>query len=100
MAAGLAPVAGALAVEVLVALLQHPRRQRAPAPHSGGAGQEGVLGAVPHMVRGQLHGFQQTLMQGAAFSQCTACSERAVREYRRRGWHFVLDALKVCGAAH
>ncbi len=51
---GLAPIAGALAVELLAALLQHPDGLHAPTLGPGGA-----LGAVPHMIRAQLAGFSQ-----------------------------------------
>lgn len=60
---GLAAIAGALAVELTAALLQHPLGVHAPAPagtsssSSGGSG--GALGPVPHMIRGQLSGFSQ-----------------------------------------
>ncbi|KDD73185.1 hypothetical protein H632_c2449p1 [Helicosporidium sp. ATCC 50920] len=33
-------------------------------------------------------------MEGRAYAQCTACSETVVREYRRRGLDFVLEALE------
>jgi ubiquitin-like modifier-activating enzyme ATG7 len=54
---GLAPVAGALAVELVAALLQHPLKAAAPASTSAADG--AALGAVPHMVRGQLSAFRQ-----------------------------------------
>ena len=59
---GLAPIAGALAVELLAALVQHPLRGRAPALGGGGGeggGEGGVLGGVPHQIRCQLTGFGQ-----------------------------------------
>lgn len=109
---GLAPITGALAVEMLAALLQYPHPTYAPTPtstltppfdvgHSGPSGSsgsssaKGALGPVAHMVRGQLSGFGQTVMEGRAFSGCTACSPAVVSAYRSRGWGLVLDALKV-----
>ncbi len=59
---GLAPMAGALAVELLAALSQHPEGARAPAGSGAGGGASsggGALGPVPHMVRAQLAGFSQ-----------------------------------------
>jgi ubiquitin-like modifier-activating enzyme ATG7 len=94
---GLAPIAGALAVELMAALLQHPLRGAAPAPggdasssSSSGSGAAGALGPVPHMVRGQLSGFSQTCMVGQAFSQCTACSQAVLQAYAADGWGFLL----------
>jgi len=58
------------------------------------------LGGVPHMIRGQLGGFQQLTLTGRAFSQCTACSQTVVDAWRDRGWAFIADALRVrqhCG---
>ncbi|KAG1662518.1 hypothetical protein FOA52_000922 [Chlamydomonas sp. UWO 241] len=108
---GLAPIASALSVELVAALLQHPDGVAAPAPRtatngqpgdeqsgiagSGGSGDgDGVLGPVPHMIRGCLSGFGQTCMVGAASRQCTACSAAVVAAHKERGWAFVLDALR------
>lgn len=109
--AGLAPIAGALAVEMVAALLQHPLGPGAPASTcvassgkpgagaaaagAGGVVPEPALGHVPHMVRGQLSGFSQSVMEGRAFSQCTACSAAVVGRYLEGGWDFVLQAIKV-----
>jgi ubiquitin-like modifier-activating enzyme ATG7 len=104
---GLAPIAGALAVELMAALLQHPAGLDAPAMGAaggdgggGGGGNGGAgaaLGPVPHMLRGQLFGFSQVAMEGRAFSQCTACSDAAVVKWRADGPAFVLEALSRPG---
>jgi len=103
---GLAPIAGALAVELMAALLQHPAGVDAPAmgpPGSSGggdgdaAGAAAALGPVPHMLRGQLSGFSQTPMEGRAFSQCTACSDSVIGQWHARGPTFILDALRRPG---
>jgi ubiquitin-like modifier-activating enzyme ATG7 len=117
---GLAPIAGALAVELMAALLQHPARGRAPAPSAGGgrgaagaapaaasragappaaaaAAAGGALGHVPHMVRGQLSGFGQVCMAGQAFSQCTACSPAVLQQHAREGWSFLARVLQQPG---
>ncbi|KAK9814486.1 hypothetical protein WJX72_006655 [[Myrmecia] bisecta] len=94
---GLAGIAGALAVELMTATLQHPAGAAAPPPAAdplAGNVEALPLGAVPHMVRGQLGGFAQMCLTGQAFSQCTACSGTVVREYRARGWEFLLEALQ------
>ena len=59
-------------------------------------GDEGaVLGGVPHMIRGQLGGFQQTVLTGRAFSQCTACSATVVDAWRSHRWRFIADSLQA-----
>jgi ubiquitin-like modifier-activating enzyme ATG7 len=93
---GLAPIAGALAVELMAAVLQHPLRGHAPAPTAAAGssgGLDGALGPVPHMIRGQMFGFGQTCMVGQAFSQCTACSPVVLQQYRSHGWGFVQQVL-------
>jgi ubiquitin-like modifier-activating enzyme ATG7 len=97
---GLAPIAGALAAELLAALRAHPAGVAAPAPappcSSTGAATAsvpGALGAVPHMLRGCLFGFSQAALMGEAYSQCTACSPAVLEEYAAHGWEFVRQAL-------
>lgn len=103
---GLAPIASATAVELLVSLLQHPlgwvplglRRLyfgifiatfcslRAPAPPPGQGpqqpqreGEGSVLGLVPHQLRGFLAQFRNMPIVGAAYDRCTGCSETVRR---------------------
>ena len=92
---GLAPIAGALAAEMLVAL-RHWRGDgdrgeedaRAPAPpaHVGaprvGASSPTPLGIVPHQIRGHVSTYAQTLFAAPAFDKCTACSAKVVRAFR------------------
>lgn len=97
---GLAGIAAATSVELLVSLIQHPDgyeihyyppirrliflRIHAPAPppnqeiqnmqsyaESGGS----VLGQVPHQLRGFLAQFRNLPLVGAAYDRCTGCSE-------------------------
>ncbi|KAG2455180.1 hypothetical protein HYH02_000996 [Chlamydomonas schloesseri] len=91
---GLAPVAGALATELLAAVVQ--QREGVCAPPPSVQQREGTappLGSAPHMIRGQLASFSQVVMEGWAFGQCTACSAAVVDAYRRRGWGLVAEAL-------
>ncbi|PRW33020.1 ubiquitin-like modifier-activating enzyme ATG7 isoform X1 [Chlorella sorokiniana] len=95
---GLSAIAGALAAELMAAVLQHPLGAAAPAAGSPAsralaAAHELPLGEAPHMVRGQLGGFSQMCLTGQAFRQCTACSPAVVARYRRRGADFVLQGL-------
>merc|ERR1719335_1254533 len=75
---GLAPVAGALAVELLVAVLQHPEGEAHP---------ESLLGAVPHSVRGFFGQFSQKVFR------CPACSEAVTRAYAEGGADFLLSVF-------
>lgn len=112
---GLSAIAGSLAVEVMAAVLQHPRGTHAPAAaaaaaddgYENGQSQErndeneddsnAPLGSVPHMIRGHLSGFSQTCLTGYAFPQCPACSPKVVEQYRSRGAEFVLQAVSQPG---
>lgn len=83
---GLAPIAGALAVEMMVALRHAPRRCHS-LPADTGPPPPGVepptpLGIVPHQVRGFVANYHQVLFAAPAFPRCTACSEAVVGAYR------------------
>jgi hypothetical protein len=52
----------------------------------------GLLGGVPHTVRGSLWSYDSRLTVTHRFPSCTACSEPIVAEYRKRGCDFVLDS--------
>ncbi|CAG9461675.1 unnamed protein product [Pedinophyceae sp. YPF-701] len=98
---GLAPVAGALAVEVMAACLTHrdaphPAAARA-SDAAAGDGDAAPLGTPPHMIRGSFADTAQSAMTGTAYSCCTACSEAVVSRYRARGWDFVAEALSHPG---
>eukprot|EP00892_Ulva_mutabilis_P003533 jgi/Ulvmu1/1551/UM110_0014.1 len=79
---GLARIAAATAVEMFAALTQHEDGAAAPAAE-GGSG--GVLGGVPHMLRGTLMGFGQSHMTGQANPVCSACCDSVVAAYSQRG---------------
>lgn len=99
---GLAPIAGATAVELLVALLHHPARQHAPAdepPRGAGATaldprrRSTPLGVVPHQLRTFLQ-FHHTMQpRTPAFPQCTACSPSVLDAWRTDGADFVERVL-------
>ena len=64
-----APLAGALAVEMMAAVLQHPDGVAAPSGSSLPAGSTNTLEALPlghppHMLRGQLGTFSQLALTG------------------------------------
>jgi len=86
---GLAPIAGALAAELLVGLLHHPEKHAAPATGAD----DGPFGSVPHQIRGSVATFVNNSMTGQAFPQCTACSHKVVDVYKNEGFTFLLKAF-------
>jgi ubiquitin-like modifier-activating enzyme ATG7 len=92
---GLAPIAGALAVELLASLCQHPLGACAPAPSedSTSQAQRGCLGVVPHQIRGSLSTFSSRLLTGPAFDRCIACSAAIMDAFNSHGFEFVMRAL-------
>ncbi|KZT63589.1 E1-like protein-activating [Daedalea quercina L-15889] len=100
---GLAAIAASTAVELLVSLLQHPDGINAPAPppqSQGGdaaPGSEGVLGIVPHQLRGFLAQFRNMPIKGAAYDRCTGCSETIIKAYETDGFDMLLKAFNEPG---
>ncbi|CAA7040912.1 unnamed protein product [Microthlaspi erraticum] len=91
---GLAPIAGALAVELLVGVLQHPLGIYAKGDNSSSSNDDGSpLGILPHQIRGSISQFSQMTLLGQASNSCTACSETVVSEYRERGNSFILEVI-------
>ncbi|GFY88965.1 ThiF family protein [Actinidia rufa] len=107
---GLAPIASALAVELLVGILHHPHgnQQRRkenydfPFRYMPKLSLQTLLIVValsnhlvflPHQVRGSLSQFSQMTLVGHSSNSCTACSCTVVSEYRERGMGFVLQAI-------
>lgn len=117
---GVSGLAGALAVELFVSILQHSLRELAPAetdPESTVTGSQ--LGIVPHSIRGFISHYSTLLPAVEAFSSCVACSEKVtpsgnftninsglrlgnssvfysqvISKYRETGFDFVLKALE------
>ncbi|KAH9990024.1 E1-like protein-activating [Russula vinacea] len=100
---GLAPIASATAVELLVSLLQHPLGLHAPAPPPGQdpqsqrEGEGSVLGLVPHQLRGFLAQFRNMQIIGAAYDRCTGCSETVLKAYETEGFAMLLKAFNETG---
>jgi len=93
---GLAPIASALAVELLVGILHHPHGIYAKAEFANSidtGSTEQPLGILPHQVRGSLSQFSQMTLVGHSSSSCTACCTTVVSEYRKRGMDFILQAI-------
>ncbi|KAK0660398.1 Ubiquitin-like modifier-activating enzyme atg7 [Lasiodiplodia hormozganensis] len=108
---GIAPIASAMLVELLVSILQHPLRAHAPAPtnpspdndpkaassSSAKPAFDHPLGLVPHQIRGFLSSFSNLAIRGQPYDCCSACSDRIVERYRNEGWDFVKRALNEKG---
>ncbi|XP_019450840.1 PREDICTED: ubiquitin-like modifier-activating enzyme atg7 [Lupinus angustifolius] len=92
---GLAPIASALAVELLIGILHHPQGILAEGDinSSINGATEQPLGILPHQIRGSLSQFSQMTLIGHSSSSCTACCHTVVSEYRNRGMEFILEAI-------
>lgn len=99
---GLAAIAGASAVELMVSVLQHHLGVHAPA--SAGDSGKGevstrpdeastVLGIIPHQLRGFLAQFHNLRIIGQAYDRCTGCSESVVNAYLADGFDMLLRAF-------
>lgn len=103
---GAAPIASALAVELLVSITQHRLKGLAPAPpaltstaiaSAPSTNPEDKdshpLGTVPHQLRGYMSTWQTIQIRGKAYDCCAACSEGIVGAYEEGGWEFVKRAI-------
>jgi len=84
---GLAPMASALAVELLISILHHPLRQRAAVSDNS------MLGAIPHQIRAFMNEFSFRSVVGHAFDKCTACSLLVLKAYLKGGVDFIIQVL-------
>lgn len=97
---GIAAIASALLVELLVSVLQHPLKAAASAPVSQDAPRNPLnhpLGLVPHSIRGFLSTFHNMLIHGPSYDCCSACSEKVINAYQQDGWEFVKRAMNEKG---
>ncbi|KAF2676558.1 autophagy-related protein 7 [Lentithecium fluviatile CBS 122367] len=110
---GVAPLASSLLVELLVSILQHPSRARAPVdpsknprvtPSSPSASHPSLpvpfvhpLGTVPHTIRGYLNNFSNIQVEGKPYDCCSACSDKVIAAYKEDEWDFVERALNEKG---
>lgn len=98
---GVASLASGYCVELLTSILQHPRKQNAPAPKDGKLSAvsyerdppDHPLGVIPHMIRGYLGPFQNILVRGQSYPYCSACSKPVLDAYVADRWEFVKRAL-------
>lgn len=96
---GLSMIAGALAVELMVSVLQHPEGGYAVASSSDDRMNEPPtsLGLVPHQIRGFLSRFDNVLPVSLAFDKCTACSPKVIDQYEKEKFNFL---AKVFNSSH
>jgi len=78
---GLAPIASAMGVEMMVALLHRNSKDSS------------ALGQIPHMIRGDLGDWSVANIKTPSFNCCTGCSEKVVKKWREDGFGLV---EKVC----
>ena len=84
---GISMVASALACELFISVLHHPKGAYAP------AGCQCALGAVPHQLRGFLSQWNLLQLTGEAYSHCVACSKYVLDEYKERGFDFLMEVF-------
>ncbi|KAL1498129.1 hypothetical protein ABEB36_008981 [Hypothenemus hampei] len=99
---GVSQIAGALAVELMVSILQHKNGVNAPAfyritvsPEQLGPETENqcLLGLVPHSIRGFLSSFSNILPATMKYDRCVACSNFVLLEYASNGIEFLLKVF-------
>jgi ubiquitin-like modifier-activating enzyme ATG7 len=84
-----------------VSLYQHEKTNSAPAYYQmmnkegnpNTSIPEGILGVLPHSIRGYLSSYSQILPATERFSQCIACSEKICEEYEKEGVDFLLKVF-------
>ncbi|ONH69343.1 Ubiquitin-like modifier-activating enzyme ATG7 [Cyberlindnera fabianii] len=84
---GVALMASSLGVELLVSLLQHPKK------HYAAADESTILGKLPHQLRGFLDRHETMKLQAPAYDFCSACSKNIIKGYEEESWEFVTNAL-------
>lgn len=110
---GVSNIAASYAVELLVALLHHPLRHSAPAyyicamnPSDGSMSprssrrlapvipEGGILGILPHSIRGSMSNYENILPATQKFSQCIACSKVFITTKFTSRQNFMLKSIK------
>lgn len=96
---GVSSISAALAVELLVSITQHEKKAAAPAfyqmtnKNEEISIPEGILGIVPHSIRGYLSTFEHILPATERFSQCIACSQKVQNEFEENKIEFLMKVF-------
>ncbi|WVR04403.1 E1-like protein-activating enzyme Gsa7p/Apg7p [Kwoniella sp. DSM 27419] len=90
---GVAPIAAALAAELMVSALQLHKLDEYTSDRQALGPPICPFGAVPHQIRGSLSQWKTVTLEGQAFDCCTACSANVVKTYRTEGVAFT---YRVC----
>ena len=85
---GVAMLAAAQAVELLVSILQSDKGPDVSTTD------ETILGEVPHQIRGFLHNFNTIKIVTPAYEYCSACSGRIVETCKENQWDFVKRSVE------
>lgn len=96
---GVANISAAIAVELFVSIVQHEKMNGAPAyyrmtnTNEEPSIPEGILGILPHSVRGYLSTFQHIMPATERFSQCVACSLSVLKKFEENGNDFLMKVF-------
>ena len=91
---GVSMISSAMAVELMVSVLHHPEKGRAPgAVVAQNEPESSILGPVVHQIRGMLHSYESMYPTTPCFDRCTACSQTVIDMYLRDGRGFLLNVF-------
>ncbi|CAD5110770.1 unnamed protein product [Dimorphilus gyrociliatus] len=91
---GMSMIAASIAVELLMTIIQHPLGGEAPADTSCEVEvEEGLLGIVPHHIRGHMSKFTQVFPTSLAFNHCSACSKPVLDAFEKDEFEFLLKVF-------
>ncbi|XP_049547684.1 uncharacterized protein LOC125958856 [Anopheles darlingi] len=94
-------IAAGLAVELMVSLVQHPQGFGAPAyyrtprsdPANIGQEPEGMLGILPHSIRGNISSQSTMITATERYKKCVACSSFVIDRYSMEKEAFIIEVL-------
>ncbi|EJW86097.1 hypothetical protein WUBG_02990 [Wuchereria bancrofti] len=90
---GISLAASGAAVELLAAVVQHPKMGGSPARLGENDESATVLGATPHQIRSFLSRFTQMTPAVKRFERCVACGAAVQAAYRSDGFQFLLKVF-------
>ncbi|XP_052894963.1 uncharacterized protein LOC128302231 [Anopheles moucheti] len=91
-------IASALAVELMVSLIQHgnaPAYYRIPKsdPFCQEQEPDGLLGIIPHSIRGNIATLQSMVTATERYTNCVACSAAVLERYARSNDEFIINVI-------